>query len=235
MSDYILADTLQLCNRSTSGREEAGIRLQLPALEQKSACDLVAGYEDPCKGWESFQVKDLLRTATEEWVFGLADWTTFISLTFKEEKTPDVAKSLFKWFIRSMNEHAFGKHYTRKVGHSYFSYVVGMEYQTRDVVHFHALVDQPIDFSYVHKIWGQRCGFAWIDGNLESKAAAVNYVCKYCVKGGQIDAYVAKNRYSPAILPEWWHGTAQISSRIAQGALFALGDLLKVLDDEVKN
>lgn len=235
MPESILADTLQLCNRSTPGREEAGTRLQLPAIEQKSACDLVAGYDDPCKGWESFQVKDLLRSATEEWVFGLADWTTFISLTFKEEKTPDVANSLFKWFVRSMNERAFGKHYTRKVGHSYFSYVVGMEYQTRDVVHFHALVDQPIDFSYVHRTWGQRCGFAWIDGNLESKAAAVNYVCKYCVKGGQIDAYVAKNRYSPAILPEWWHGTAQISSRIAQGALFALGDLLKVLDDEGKN
>ena len=171
---------------------------------EKNAYDLVNGYEDPHTGWESHQVKDLLRTETENWVFGLANWKSFLSLTFRDEKTPDVANSLFQWFIRETNKHVFGKHYTRKVGHSYFSYVFGLEYQTRDVVHFHALVDKPIDFSFVHKVWGERCGFAWIDGNLKSKAAVVNYVCKYCVKGGQIDTFVNKNNVVPDHLPDWW-------------------------------
>jgi len=229
------------CDGANLRREEAGFALsRLIGVDEKketekNVTDVVAGYTNPHDGWESYQVKDLIRTENEKWIFGLADWKSFISLTFRDEKTPDVANSLFKWFIRQNNEHAFGKHYTQKVGHSYFSYVYGLEYQTRDVVHFHALVDKPLDFSFVHRTWGSRCGFVWIDGNIKSKAKAVNYVCKYCVKGGQIDAYVAKNRYSPTVLPEWWHTTAQISSRIVQGRLFALDDLLKVLDDEVKN
>ena len=171
---------------------------------EKNAFDLVNGYENPNIGWNSYQVRDLIRTETEKWVYNLADWKSFLSLTFREEKTPDVANSLFQWFIRETNKHAFGKHYTRRVGHSYFSYVLGLEYQTRDVVHFHALIDKPIDFSFVHKTWGERCGFAWIDGNLKSKVATVNYVCKYCVKGGQIDTFVNKKNQVPDVLPDWW-------------------------------
>jgi len=185
---------------------------QLREVEEKSVTELVAGYATPHEGWESYQVKDLLRTETEKWVFGLADWRIFLSLTFRDEKTPDVANSLFKWFIRKNNEHAFGKHYTQKVDHSYFSYVFGLEYQTRDVVHFHALVDKPLDFSFVHQIWGDRCGFAWIEGNLKSKAQAVNYVCKYCVKGGQIETFVAKKEVKPNVLPFWWLGDNNINT-----------------------
>ena len=205
--------------------------LQMPAVVEQNATDLVAGYQDPCLGWESHQVQSLIWSETAQWVYGLANWKSFITLTFKEEKSPDVAAALWRWFVRQNNEHAFGKHYTRTVGHSYFSYVVGMEYQVRDVVHFHALVDQPIDYEFVHRTWGERCGFAWIDGKIKSMAAAVAYVCKYCVKRGQINAYVAKKQAIPAVLPDWWHNELPISSRIDQGALFDLGDLLKVLDD----
>ena len=208
-------------------REDAGRGSQIKEAAQsvKSAVDLVAGYATPHEGWESYQVKDLIRTETEKWVFGLADWKSFLSLTFRDEKTPDVANSLFKWFVRKNNEHAYGKHYTQKVKHSYFSYVFGLEYQTRDVVHFHALVDQPLDFSYVHRIWGSRCGFAWVDGNIKSKAKAVNYVCKYCVKGGQIEAYVAERHIRPEVLPYWWQSGVNLQSRVTQGSFIALGDL----------
>jgi hypothetical protein len=127
--------------------------------------------------------------------------------------------------VRKNNEHAFGKHYTQKVGHSYFSYVVGLEYQTRDVVHFHALVDQPLDFSYVHDFWGDRCGFAWIDGKIKSNAATVGYVCKYTVKGGELDFFVQKKNRKPAVLPSWWKGDFDNPSSVSQGAFFALGDL----------
>ena len=178
--------------------------IHLEVGKEKNVSDIVNGYATPHEGWESYQVKDLLRTETEKWVFGLADWKSFLSLTFRDEKTPDVANSLFKWFVRQNNEHAFGKRYKEKVKHSYFSYVFGLEYQTRDVVHFHALVDKPLDFSFVHRIWGSRCGFAWIDGDIKSKAKAVNYVCKYCVKGGQIEAYVSEKDVKPSVLPSWW-------------------------------
>jgi len=203
LGNSILPNIETSCKQVTPGREEAVDCLQLPSVVD-NVYDIVNGYENPFTGWNSYQAKELIRFEHEKWVYQLADWKSFISLTFRDEKTPDVAMSLFKWFIRTNNEHAFGKHYTNKVGHSYFSYVVGLEYQTRDVVHFHALIDKPIDFSYVHKTWGKRCGFAWIDGDIKSKARAVNYVCKYCVKGGQLEAYVNKKNVLPEPLPDWW-------------------------------
>lgn len=207
MINQILSNTQAIGKLAAPGREEAAASLQFPAELggiPNNVYDIVNRYENPSAGWNSYQVRDLLRAQTENWVIGLANWKSFLSLTFRDEKTPDVAMSLFNWFIRENNKHAFGKHYTRKVGHSYFSYVLGLEYQTRDVVHFHALIDKPIDFSFVHKTWGERCGFAWIDGNIKSKAAAVQYVCKYCVKGGQIEAFVNKKNVIPDPLPAWW-------------------------------
>lgn len=226
MINQILPNTQAIGKQAAPGREEAAACLQMPSVVGEidpNVYDIVSGYENPSSGWESYQVRDLVRTQTENWVFGLANWKSFLSLTFRDEKTPDVALSLFKWFIRQNNEHAFGKHYTRTVGHSYFSYVFGLEYQTRDVVHFHALVDKPIDFAFVHKTWGERCGYAWIDGNLKSKAAAVNYVCKYCVKGGQIEAFVNKDNQVPKIRPDWWRDESKpnVIQVVSQPALFA--------------
>lgn len=201
---------LQSTQRVPRTGDEHGDTLVLQEIEVKDkekfnkATDLVVGYETPNEGWNSNQVRDLLRNEHEEWILNVADWKTFLTLTFREEKTPDVANSLFKWFIRQNNQHAFGKHYTQKVGHSYFSYVVGLEYQRRDVIHFHVLVDKPIDFAFIHKFWGDRCGFAWIEGNLSSKAKAVNYICKYCVKGGELNVFKVKMDYVPKILPNWW-------------------------------
>lgn len=199
--------------------QQAPQRVLQEVNEYKTVIDLVAGYDNPYEGWESLQVRELIRNETEEWIFGLADWKSMLSLTFKDERTPDVANSLFKWFVRENNKHLIGKHYSQKVGHSYFSYVLGMEYQTRDVVHFHALVDKPLDFSFVHRTWGGRCGFVWIDGNIRSRAQAVNYVCKYCVKGGQIEVYKAKGDYIPPKLPYWWNVCENPLSRAVQDPL----------------
>ena len=68
------------------------------------------------------------------------------------------------------------------------------------ILYFYSLMKN----SFVHKIWGDRCGFAWIEGDLKSKAQAVNYVCKYCVKGGQIEAFVAPKEIKPKVVPFWW-------------------------------
>lgn len=191
--------------------------------------DVVDQYENPHLGWESMQVKKLLQSELVPFVAGLANWTTFITLTFKEEKTPDVANSLFQWFIRVTNAHAFGEHYTRKVGHSYYSYAVGLENQKRDVPHFHLLVDKPLDFSFVHRAWGERCGFVWIDTSFTNTEKVVQYVCKYVLKGGQVDLYKAKGDYQPVTLPPWWLGSNTAPSRVAQDLLFSPAQLAQPL------
>jgi len=176
------------------------------AVNETSVIDLVSGYETPFEGWNSLQVRQRTRLEYENWLINLANWSCFVTLTFKDEKQPDVAKALFNWFVRFNNVHLLGKHYTKFVGHSYFSYICAMELQKRDVLHFHVLVDKPLDFSYVHKIWGERCGFVWIDGHIKSQAQTISYLCKYLLKGGEVDVYKAKNSgFTPIVEPVWWN------------------------------
>lgn len=160
-------------------------------------------FENPA-GWSSFEVKQDLVSAWSSWVSDLEDWKVFITLTFRDDKTGDVARSLFQWFVRFNNQALLGKHYTRIVGHSYFSYLLGIEYQRRDVIHFHVLIDQPVKYDLIHSLWGERCGFAWIDGKMRDRQKVINYVCKYIVKGGEVELYRKKKSFVPDPLPVWW-------------------------------
>jgi len=111
-----------------------------------------------------------------------------------------------------LNTDAFGKNYVKKVGHCYFSYVLAMEYQKRDCVHFHFLADKPINFSLLHDWWGAAAGFAWCK-KIENIPAVSMYVAKYCLKSGS-GVTVFENKtleYTPLVkgpqgcfLPYWW-------------------------------
>ena len=180
--------------------------------------------ENPLEGWETKAATELLKETWAEYLASFADWKSFISLTFRVEKFPDVARSLFYWWVKVNNSHVFGKRYQRAVGHSYFSYVYGIELQKREVIHFHVLVDKPINYSVTHDAWGDRCGFAWIDGDLRDKGRVINYVCKYVAKGGEVDIYKAKGNYSPKVKPKWWREGESGLSRVALNS-FIQGNL----------
>lgn len=142
---------------------------------------------------------------TDEWVNWLVkvDWTSFITLTFKDMIAPDTAIKHFKNLIYSLNVDCFGKKYTRIVGHSYFSYAYAIEYQKRDVLHFHMLTDKPINFRFIHDWWGLRCGYVWTD-IINNKLEVVQYLAKYILKNGEVSVYLADGDYSPLIKPFWW-------------------------------
>lgn len=162
-------------------------------------------YDDLIQGWESRQVREAVKDAWVPFLSGLADWRNFWTLTFRDDKSPDVARSLFRWLVKCLNHDLGGKNYINKWGHSYFSYVVGMERQSRDVVHFHVLADQPVNFSKIHGIWGDRCGFAFIDSNIRNQDDVTEYVCKYVSKGGELDLFKRKKQFfDPANPPYWW-------------------------------
>jgi hypothetical protein len=156
--------------------------------------------------WRSKKFREEIAGTYQDWLSNMCDWKVFVTLTFRDYKTPDVARALFRWWVKKNNEYAFGKRYSKKVGHSYFSYIMGLEYQKRDVVHFHVLIDSPINYSLTHELWGDRCGFAWIDGEIKQKCDVVKYVCKYVLKGGDIDIYKKKGNFYPDPQPNWWKG-----------------------------
>jgi hypothetical protein len=125
--------------------------------------------------------EQILKEVTAEWLADFKPWLTFNTLTFRDPKYPDVAYSYWRRLVQVLNVDAFGKNYVRLVGHSYFSYALAMEYQKRDVVHFHFLADKPLNFDLIHAWWGKACGFAWL-AKIEDKKAVAVYTAKYILK-----------------------------------------------------
>lgn len=89
------------------------------------------------------------------------------------------------------------------MGHSYFSYVAALEYQRRNVVHFHTLFDEPTDYQAIHGIWDQLSGFSWLTP-VGDKVKVVEYVTKYVTKGGDLEIYKKIRHFEPISKPHWW-------------------------------
>ncbi len=155
----------------------------------------------PSSGFVKVDLKD----AWVEFIKRYEPFSWYVTLTFKEPKHPESAdKAFFRW-IRYINGSLYGRRYREKK--KGVTYIKCMEYQKRDVVHFHCLIGAPnlyklkrLDFM---KAWEYDCyrskelvnGYARI---YEYNAArgAVNYCSKYVLKGGEIDIYIS---------PEQWH------------------------------
>jgi hypothetical protein len=145
--------------------------------------------------------------AWSDWIADQRVWSSFISLTFKDEISQDAALGSWGRLVRVLNRHVVGNHYTRVVDHSYFSYCLGLERQQRNVLHIHGIVDRPIDFEMIHRYWNAAAGWVWID-RINDRSGAVEYLTKYVMKGGEIVPYLADHQ--PYQLkpgrerPTWW-------------------------------
>ena len=126
---------------------------------------------------------------TAEWLIGRVNWCTFFTFTFREEISKESAYRQIRYFIRVANELKFGNHYTQKIGHSYFSYVIGLERQERGVIHIHMCIDREIDFSWVHWFWNLKHGFVWIE-KIQDLPKSLKYTVKYAVKEGEALIYL---------------------------------------------
>jgi hypothetical protein len=177
-------------------------------IDQINEMDRVLlSFDDPSEAWDSKIMRKIKTNDMFEWIVGMADWKTFSTLTYREETPPDKALRNLYTLIDMLNQNLIGKRYFRKVGHSYFSYVVGIEYQKRDVIHFHMLTDAPIDFCLLHRVWNSIAGFAWTE-IIKDQLATANYVAKYVLKGGDIIPHKAEKPLFLKQYPFWWNGQA---------------------------
>jgi len=139
-----------------------------------------------------------------DWLIKFANWKISLTLTFRENQYPDVAKRKLLRMIQGLNLNLIGKNYTKIVGHSYFSYAYGIEYQKRECIHFHMLVDEPVNFRLLHSwLWRYNNGFCWTD-IIRNREDCVEYISKYNFKGGEIEFYKNNKYYVPKIRPDWW-------------------------------
>jgi len=145
--------------------------------------------DDPFWAENSPSYKEQLADVTSQWLANREPWQAFYTLTYRDEVSKEQAIRDIKYFIRIANEIKHGKHYTRHVGHSFFSYVIGMERQERGVIHFHMCIDRPIDFTWVHWFWNQKHGYAYIK-KIQDLPNALKYTVKYAVKEGECWIYL---------------------------------------------
>lgn len=151
---------------------------------------------------------------TDAWLVWVAEkckWKFMVTLTVKD---PDMKReSLIKaWsrLLRYINDEVFGQNYTRKVGHSYFSYMLGIEKQKRGALHLHILIDRPIPITYIRKLWDSAWGIGWVGiDKVTSDVGACEYLTKYVAKGGEIIPFFAREEVYKMKPPRkdfvWWY------------------------------
>jgi len=135
---------------------------------------------------------------------GMTNWRFMLSATFRWVAGEDTARHFWRAFVAQSNKRVFGKNYTRKVGHSYYSYLVGYERQAREAYHFHAVIGEPIEMAWAQQWLERVAGHTWVQ-RVESQVAAVRYCTKYIVKDGDVAAFRTKSVRLPAELPAWWY------------------------------
>ncbi|MHB8425144.1 MAG: rolling circle replication-associated protein [Gammaproteobacteria bacterium] len=118
-------------------------------------------------------------------------WDWFCTMTFADAVHPERAFKTWRYWVSQLNRDLFGRHW-QGTEHGGVYWVRGSEYQRRGVLHYHALMSAVNDLDaltyrwYWKNLWNDLAGFAMID-KIKDEVAAMKYVTKYVVKGGDID------------------------------------------------
>jgi len=152
------------------------------------------------------EIKSARQGLPEVWsqyVYDFADWRTFVTFTFQKEYSRDTVLNYWRSLIQQLNTSLFGHHYTRIVGHSYFSYVVCFEKQERGAYHLHALTAGRINYKMIKDFAKHTSGWAQIESARDRKAVSI-YCTKYVIKEGDLVLYRPLKVKQPAFKPLWY-------------------------------
>ena len=132
----------------------------------------------------------LLRDAWADFLAAYAfQW--FATLTFETNVHPEAALKRWRFFINQLNRSLYGRRWQKKQ-HGGVYWILGIERQRRGVIHFHALMGAVNDLNEIARrlfwmdYWNELAAFARIEA-IRSNEAALRYVTKYVVKGGDIE------------------------------------------------
>ena len=116
-------------------------------------------------------------------------WEWFVTLTFTESVHPEAALKSMRFWISRLNRELYGRRWYKHSPYGVY-WVAAIEYQKRDVIHLHLVMNGIKDarrLSYMDA-WedlGNKNGFARIYP-VESNNAVSSYLCKYVIKDGEI-------------------------------------------------
>lgn len=104
-----------------------------------------------------------------------------------------VAYGMFRRWIAYLNTLVIGDGYKKHWKHSYFGYLMGKEYQTRGVIHFHVVIDNWYPWKQATEWWWRNCG-AMRQERIEDNREAIKYALKYALKSGSTPDIWLPNR-----------------------------------------
>jgi len=181
----------------TGGARLIGVNLDdagAARLEHKNEFERLSEEINVFDLWEGSVSKQHVADEMVEWIYGLSDWQHMVTLTYRWEIGYYRAMAMFRALVKRLCVRECSKDFHKRFGESYFGYVMGIEYQLRDVLHFHMIVDSWLDYSYLHKLWNKWAGFVWIE-QIKSRQAVCRYISKYVLKGGDIYQYLPRRKY----------------------------------------
>src|SRR2546426_1882085 len=129
--------------------------------------------------------REALRDA---WIalLGRWQWEWFCTFTFHDLVHPEAADKRFRVLISQANRVLYGVRWAKHGAG--LRWVRALEYQKRDVIHYHALLAGVQDLRRLYWMdrWDELAGYARIEP-IQSAGAVASYVSKYVIKGGEID------------------------------------------------
>jgi len=133
--------------------------------------------------------KFLTADSWADWIPTLFEPKQFLTLTSRDFVYNEVLTHRYRFLVGRVNKELFGNNWYRH-GEG-LSDVVGVEPQSRGVLHLHAVWDQErVPYSMIHKIWQRISGYAWIEP-VNATTGVAHYVSKYCIKGGTVTTYLS--------------------------------------------
>ncbi|MEW6145740.1 MAG: hypothetical protein AB1598_12045 [Thermodesulfobacteriota bacterium] len=160
-------------------------------------------YEPLRTGWIKLDLQEAWREFISRY-----DYDLFVTLTFRDEIKPWIAKKRFEKWLESLNLELFGEEYKQEgLG---IRYALSIEYQKRGILHFHALLGakglKEINREYMAKLWktnGQRKDKAGplldriVNGHAVIKpydpaGGAIRYMTKHIRKGVEPDIFIPR-------------------------------------------
>ena len=135
---------------------------------------------------ETGEEKRKIQAAWIEYIEGLGEqiggWEWFGNWTFRKDRSPENALKLFARLQHQINLVSYGINYQNKP-YLGMSSVIAIEYQNRDVIHFHTLDGHTQNFKRLTAMdyWAKFAGFARVYP-FRKKGGAEAYVTKYILK-----------------------------------------------------
>ena len=153
------------------------------------------GLQGPHVKADSFETfpKSETQLLRDAWAEFLSAYTFqwFATLTFETNVHPEAALKRWRFYTNQLNRSLYGRRWQKKE-HGGIYWILGIERQKRGVIHFHALMGAVNDLNEIARrlfwmdYWNELAGFARIEA-IRSNEAALRYVTKYVVKGGDIE------------------------------------------------